>query len=117
MGCGCRERKNGGEAKSASPTPTTQCLYCAQKHADEAAVAMKEFTYDVENRSFIHGSLRAVVLHTFRGHRDIADVARRAALAWQRGDRTQAEKLLEQAIGMIYRRIDDEQELQLRHDG
>lgn len=111
MACGCRNNdKNptGGGAKSSStrPTPTTQCLLCAQKHADEALIAMREFTYDIENRSFIHGSLRAIVLHTYKAWTDIASTARNAALAWQGGDKANAEKLLVNVIKLIYEKLD-----------
>ena len=107
MSCGCSSQtpeQAGG--KSTRSTPTTQCLLCAQKHADEAMIAMREFTYEVENRSFIHGSLRAIVLHTYKVWRDIAETARKAALAWQNGDMAEAESLLKSAIEMIYARLD-----------
>ena len=111
MSCGCRHSTNNGEKRSEDdkptrPTPMTQCLLCAQKHADEAFIAMREFTYDIENRSFIHGSLRAIVLHTYKEWRDIAETARKAALAWQDGDKTNAEKLLVNVIKLIYEKLD-----------
>ena len=107
MACGCTRHDNADNGdKPTRPTPTTQCLLCAQKHADEALIAMREFTYDIENRSFIHGSLRAIVLHTYKAWTDIAETARKAALAWQDGDRTMAESLLMNAIKMIYNKLD-----------
>lgn len=107
MSCGCGSQtpeQAGG--KSTRSTPTTQCLLCAQKHADEAMIAMREFTYDTENRSFIHGSLRAIVLHTYKAWTDIASTARNAALAWQSGDKANAEELLVNAIKLIYQKLD-----------
>ena len=81
--------------------PLDQCLFCAQKHADEALVAMNEFTYDLENRSFIHGSLRSVVNHTFKSWPDIAYKARDAALKWQEARFDEARKALDDVIRMI----------------
>ena len=107
MSCGCSSQKTERTSeKSTRSTPTTQCLHCAQKHADEAMITMREFTYEIENRSFIHGSLRAIVLHTYKAWRDIAETARKAALAWQDGDTAAAESLLKTTIEMIYSRID-----------
>ncbi len=107
MACGCtRHNKLDNGDKSTRQTPTTQCLLCAQKHADEALIAMHEFTYEIENRSFIHGSLRAIVLHTYKAWRDVAETARNAALAWQDGDKANAEKLLANAIKLIYEKLD-----------
>lgn len=111
MSCGCSHSSRNGAKTSANdrptrPTPTTQCLLCAQKHADEALIAMREFTYDIENRSFIHGSLRAIVLHTYKAWRDVAETARNAALAWQGGDKANAEKLLVNVIKLIYEKLD-----------
>ena len=109
MACGCTRHDNADNGdKPTRPTPTTQCLLCAQKHADEAMIALSEFTYDVENRSFIHGSLRAIVLHTYKSWTDIAETARKAALAWQDGDRQNAETLLKNTIEMIYNKIDND---------
>ena len=109
MACGCtRHNKLDNGDKSTRQTPTTQCLLCAQKHSDEALIAMREFTYDIENRSFIHGSLRAIVLHTYKAWTDIAETARKAALAWQDGDRQNAETLLKNTIEMIYNKIDND---------
>ena len=115
MSCGCQKNQNSPEIKTESsvvadtwkykrPTktrPMDQCLFCAQKHADEALVAMSEYTYELENRSFIHGSIRAVVNHTFKSWPDIASKARAAALAWQSAEWRKAEELLREASAAI----------------
>ena len=121
MGCGCRKGSvmaNPGAATTEAgrkalqapaqtpvqerrPKPLEQCLFCAQKHADEALVAMNEFTYDLENRSFIHGSLRSVVNHTFKAWPDIAYKARDAAIKWQEARFDEARKSLDDVIRMI----------------
>lgn len=113
MACGCREhiRKEGGmapEKTAGRPTPTAQCLFCAQKHADEALAAIREYTYEVENRSFVHGALRSIVLHTYKDYKDIASKAREAALLWQDRKWEEAEKALLEAVRMIYARTDAE---------
>jgi len=105
MSCGCHSVKTDAKT-SQRPTPTTQCLYCAQKHADEALAAMHEYTYEVENRSFVHGALRSIVLHTYKNYKDVASIARNAALAWQDGRWGDAEKRLVEAIKLIYAKID-----------
>ena len=105
MSCGCHSVKTDAKT-SQRPTPTTQCLYCAQKHADEALAAMREYTYEVENRSFVHGALRSVVLHTYKDYKDVASVVRGAALAWQDGRWGEAEKRLVDAVKLIYAKID-----------
>lgn len=115
MSCGCQKNPNSPEIKTESsvvadtweyrrPTktrPMYQCLFCAQKHADEALVAMGEYTYELENRSFVHGSIRAVVNHTFKSWPDIASKARAAALSWQSAEWRKAEELLREASAAI----------------
>jgi hypothetical protein len=101
MPCGCNhERRVEGE-KSKRSTPMSQCIFCAQKHCDEAYVAMNEFTYEAENRSFIHGSLRAVVNHTFKAWPSIASIARDAAMHWQTADIQKARDIIVQLIKAI----------------
>lgn len=110
MACGCTRHDNADNGdRSTRPTPTTQCLFCAQKHADEALAAMREYTYEVENRSFVHGALRSIVLHTYKNYKDVASIARNAALAWQDGRWGDAEKRLVEAIKLIYAKIDGDQ--------
>lgn len=85
--------------------PLDQCLFCAQKHADEALVAMNEFMYERENRSFVHGSLRAVVNHTFRRWANIAAKAREAALLWQEAKFAEANAVLTEVIALVDKEI------------
>ena len=85
--------------------PLEQCLFCAQKHADEALVTMNEFMYEQENRSFVHGSLRAIVNHTFKNWRDIAAKAREAALLWQEAKFLEAHYVLDEVIAMLDKEI------------
>ena len=115
MSCGCKKNLDSPEIKTeASPVadtweyrrpsktrPLDQCLFCAQKHADEALVAMSEYTYELENRSFVHGSIRAVVNHTFKSWPAIATKARKAALSWQSAEWRKAEELLREASAAI----------------
>ena len=115
MSCGCKKNQNTPEIKTeASPVadtweyrrpsktrPLDQCLFCAQKHADEALAAMCEFTYELENRSFVHGSIRAVVNHTFKSWPAIATKARKAALLWQSAEFIKAREALLQAASAI----------------
>jgi hypothetical protein len=117
MGCGCRKgvaqvqldgtalqtlkESTGKYVRENRPKPLEQCLFCAQKHADEALIAMNEFTYDVENRNFIHGSLRSVVNHTFKSWPEIAFRARESALKWQEARFDDSRKLLDEIIRMI----------------
>lgn len=115
MSCGCKKNTNGTEIRTESAAvtdtweyrrpsrtrPLDQCLFCAQKHADEALAAMCEFTYELENRSFVHGSIRAVVNHAFRSWPDIAAKAREAALLWQSAEFAKAREALLQAASAI----------------
>lgn len=115
MSCGCKKNPDSPEIKAEAavvtdtweykrPTktrPLDQCLFCAQKHADEALAAMCEFTYELENRSFVHGSIRAVVNHTFRSWPAIAAKARKAALLWQSAEFAKAREALLQAASAI----------------
>ena len=100
MACGCNKIKK--DTSNSEPTrrtgPLDQCLFCAQKHADEALVAMNEFMYRTENRSFVHGSLRAVVNHTFKTWPGIAMKAREAALLWQEARFDESQSKLEAVI-------------------
>ena len=81
--------------------PLEQCLFCAQKHADEALVTMNEFMYEQENRSFVHGSIRSVVNHTFKDWPAIASVTREAALLWQEARFKEAQVKLKEAAARI----------------
>lgn len=115
MSCGCQKNPNGPEIKAevavvadtweyrrpSKTRPLDQCLFCAQKHADEALAAMCEFTYELENRSFVHGSIRAIVNHTFRSWPAIAAKARKAALLWQSAEFVKAREALLQAASAI----------------
>ena len=101
MPCGCNHAIVKKEKDERRPGPFSQCLFCAQKHADEALVAMSEYTYELENRSFLHGSIRAVVNHTFKSWPDIASKARAAALSWQSAEWRKAEELLREASAAI----------------
>ena len=61
MSCGCKKNPNEPEIKAEAAVvadtweyrrpsktrPLDQCLFCAQKHADEALAAMCEFTYEL----------------------------------------------------------------------
>lgn len=106
MGCGCRqvimEASGGdGKAKTTRNSPVEQCIFCAQKHADEAFTLMHEYSYSVENRSYIHGSIRAVILHTFRKYPEIAALARKCALLWQGGRTEDAKTALKDVLSRI----------------
>ena len=115
MSCGCQKNPNSPEIKTESsvvadtwkykrPTktrPMDQCIFCAQKHADEALAAMGEYTYELENRSFVHGSIRAVVNHTFREWPAIAIKARKAALLWQSAEFAKARGILLEVAAAI----------------
>lgn len=115
MSCGCKKNPNNPETKTGASAvsgaweykrpsktrPLDQCLFCAQKHADEALAAMCEFTYELENRSFVHGSIRAVVNHTFKSWPAIAAKAREAALLWQSAEFIKAREALLQAASAI----------------
>lgn len=106
MSCTCHNHNTmaTSDAKAKHPerpSPTSQCLFCAQKHADEAFVAMNEHSYELENRSFIHGSIRGIVLHTFKENPAIADIARNAALQWQQAHYCQAKAALLKAMSAI----------------
>ena len=122
MGCGCgKHKQDAGEtavdgdvkqlAKSQEKAysrqqeertrPLDQCLFCAQKHADEALCCMNEFMYEQENRSFVHGSIRSVVNHTFKEWPAIAKVAREAALLWQEARFKEAQDRLKAASVLI----------------
>jgi hypothetical protein len=115
MSCGCQKNPNSPEIKTESlvvadtweyrrPTktrPMNQCIFCAQKHTDEALVAMGEYTYELENRSFVHGSIRAVVNHTFKSWPAIATKAREAALLWQSAEFAKARGILLEVAAAI----------------
>lgn len=115
MSCGCKKNPNSPEIKTEAAVvadtweyrrpsktrPLDQCLFCAQKHADEALTTMCEFTYELENRSFVHGSIRAVVNHTFKSWPAIAAKAREAALLWQSAEFAKAREVLLQAASVI----------------
>lgn len=104
MACACKKENN--EVKTAetkyatisTPTsdgktvvkPTDQCIACAQKHFDEAWIAFNECGYEDANRRFVRGSLRAVVLHTFRDWKEIGRLARECALLVQEGRDSEA---------------------------
>lgn len=109
MACGCLKRDSGRNveervepAKAPRRTlPTDQCIACAQKHYDEAWIAMNECGYSDANRRFVRGSLRAVVLHTYREWKEIGRLARECALLLQEGRDDEAHPLMERLGGMI----------------
>lgn len=104
MGCACRHNITvtglSQLVDGHHTSPTTQCIHCAQKHFDEAWIVFWEHGYQRENLRFLRGSLRAVVLHTTQAYVDIADLARRCAIAVQDGTAT-AETLMRQLGDMI----------------
>lgn len=115
MSCGCKKNQDRQETKAEASVatdtweyrrpsrtrPLDQCLFCAQKHADEAMCCMNEFMYEQENRSFVHGSIRSVVNHTFKEWPDIAKVARESALLWQEARFKEAQDKLKAASVLI----------------
>ena len=82
-------------------SPTDQCLECCVKHMDEAWCAFNEYSYTEANRRFIRGSLRAIVLHSFRDWEPIAKLARECALLIQHGRDKEAVPKMEELCGMI----------------
>lgn len=66
-------------------SPTTQCIACAYKHYVQALAAYNEYGYSDNNRDFIAGELRMIVLHTYRRWESIAALAREGALAIAEG--------------------------------
>lgn len=104
MACGCRKTSTDETTVitvDKKTGPLDQCLFCAQKHADEALCCMNEFMYELENRSFVHGSIRSVVNHTFKSWPEIAMVAREAALLWQEARHKEAQAKLVEVIKLI----------------
>ena len=115
MGCGCK--KNGenntiqkswnGQSgyvlvkKGSKTKPTDTCIACAQKHYDEAWIAFNECDYADENRRFIRGSLRAVVLHTYKEWQEIGHLARECALLIQEAKDREAIPKMEKLGEMI----------------
>ena len=117
MGCNCK--KNNAETGEIKPheavsdgwvykqtreekiKPTEQCIACAQKHFDEAWIAFNECGYEDANRRFVRGSLRAVVLHTFREWKEIGRLARECALLVQSAEDDKAVSKMELLGGMI----------------
>ena len=99
------ERSEAGnvyqEVREELTRPLDQCLFCAQKHADEALAAMNEFMYEQENRSFVHGAIRSVVNHPFKEWPGLAAVARDAALLWQEARFAEAQAKLREASKLI----------------
>lgn len=87
MGCGCGKHGNHIEMEAAGRKvePTEQCLACALKHYDEACVCLREQGYSRDNRHYVHGSLRAIVLHTGLKYPEIAVAARDCAVKYQDG--------------------------------
>ena len=100
MSCGCKNNrtvKDGEQRQMGVPVaevlvkahkdvaPTEQCLECVWKHFSEAWVCFNEYTYTNANRRFICGSLRAIVLHSFKSWENIAKLARETALLIQHG--------------------------------
>jgi hypothetical protein len=82
-------------------SPTDQCLECCVKHMDEAWCAFNEYSYTEANRRFIRGSLRAIVLHSFREWEPIAKLARECALLIQHGKDKEAVPKMEELCGKI----------------
>lgn len=63
--------------------PTEQCRECIMKHYTEAYCLATEYTYLDANRKLVIGNLRAIVLHSFKEWKNIADLARKCALLYQ----------------------------------
>lgn len=109
MPCSCSKRGTNAAIEADRPEtptgadilPTTQCIACAQKHLDEAWCAFRERGYARENRRYVRGSLRAIVLHTFREWPAIADLARECALLVQEARDAEAEAPLERLCEMV----------------
>ena len=115
MACGCQKHQaapmaaNTSDAtqsaweykRPATTRPLDQCLFCAQKHVDEALAAMNEFMYEQENRSFVHGAIRSAVNHTFKEWPSIAKIARESALLWQQARFAEAQDKLREAAAQI----------------
>lgn len=99
MPCGCA--KENKTVDMDETTPTTQCIACAQKHADQACMAWNEWGYRKSNRRFIRGELRAIVLHCYKRWPSIADKARECALAVQDARDEEAEMLLSSVCSMV----------------
>ena len=116
MSCGCT-KNNRTVATTAKTTevkanevivkahkdvsPTDQCLECCVKHMDEAWCAFNEYSYTEANRRFIRGSLRAIVLHSFRDWEPIAKLARECALLIQHGKDKEAVPKMEELCSRI----------------
>lgn len=114
MACGCKrgttettqrqmDLKSGYVLvrKGLKTKPTDICIACAQKHYDEAWIAFNECGYSDENRRFIRGSLRAIVLHTYKEWAEIGNLARECALLIQEGKDKEAIPKMEQLGSMI----------------
>lgn len=78
----CKCHGNTAEKRTA---PTTQCIACAYKHWLQANSAFHEYGYSDENRDFIAGELRLLVLHAYRRWEPIAELAREGAIAIAEG--------------------------------
>jgi len=117
MSCGCTRRKEvtlknvGGmeHEEPASPAPepvlktlpTDQCIACCQKHMDEAWCMFHEYGYSLENRRFIRGNLRAIVLHSYKEWTGIATLARECALLVQEAEDDKAEEKMRELCELI----------------
>lgn len=107
MACSC-QKKRDEEIKTIEKvdepetiTPTTQCIACAQKHLDEAWTMFNEHGYSNENRRFVRGNLRAIVLHTFKDWKEIADLSRKCALLMQEAKDDEARPLMCRLCDMV----------------
>jgi len=111
MACSCSQRKGNTQktTENVQPTsndkqtilPTTQCIACAQKHLDEAWVQFTEFGYSNENRRFVRGNLRAIVLHTYKEWPDISELARKCALLVQEAKDKEADDVFQRLCCMV----------------
>ena len=110
MGCGCAKSEGAKVAKpieakaqeqQLNKLPTEQCVFCLQKHLDEAWVLWHEYGYTNANRRAIRGNLRAMVLHSFKDYPDIAQKARECALLVQDAKDCEAEKLLQELCILV----------------
>lgn len=60
MACNCHGKRGEAERRVA---PEDQCTMCAYKHVRNARHAWGEFTYELDNRSYVAGQLRLAIEH------------------------------------------------------
>lgn len=111
MACGCTghtgaaQTEKPQEQRKQEPRqetlPTTQCPACLQKHLDEAWTLFHEYGYADEDRRFIRGNLRAMVLHSYKRWPEIADLSRQIALLVQDARDAEAAGLFPRLCEMV----------------